>query len=434
MNKRAVSFLDYALILSISSLALIGMFTYVKRGLQTKVKGITDGLLSSQQEVETITGKRTSTTDTVVGTSSEQKFLAGGATSYTLVGINVINSEATVYDKKALDSHGFTTAKAGSVVAGKQVTLQDYMLQEPLVNANLEELQAEKEQLAAKAQYLLSGAGYAKQESEYALREASLFLDKYQYFPERFLETQPMSVLPEAYAAEHLAGHFTKYWGEYYLGNMAVDITGGTKTTLSGPVVVAEGELKKIRKEIDKLSEEKALRGQADALIEQAMLAEDNDDALTVHNLRARAATIRGQAKLKRQQFYALHKNRLNWKKKNITALEKVDGFNGYSSFAQSMEYYYRVTLAQGIHYDVAYDWFWPYLWRVQFVPCAQDDDTGYYLTNQPLPTARGDLVNNKAPAWQKQAVLQKQVAENIQKRIDYIAKQEKNDAQNGLF
>lgn len=199
--------------------------------------------------------------------------------------------------------------------------------------------------------------------------------------------------------------------------------------TLSGPVVVLEGELKKIQKEIDKLNEEKALRSQADALIEQGIAAENNDDALGAENLRLQAATLREQAKLKRQQFYSLHKNRLNWKKGIV---------NGYAGYAQSMDTYYSTTLAAHIHYDIAYWWgwgWWPISWRVQFVSCALDgDNDSEYLTDQPLPAAKNDLIYQKAPRWHKQAVLQQQILANIQKRLGYVVDQEKNDAQIGLL
>ena len=68
--KRASAIMQYALIVGVVSLALAGMNIYVKRGMQGKVKQLTDTFIGGQQRVEaastpTLTNSYTDSNSTV---------------------------------------------------------------------------------------------------------------------------------------------------------------------------------------------------------------------------------------------------------------------------------------------------------------------------------------------------------------------------------
>lgn len=72
-NKTASSFLEYMVILGIVSAVLLGMNVYVKRGVQAKVKDLTDALIGTEQVVDisptaTITSTTTNEQDATVNT------------------------------------------------------------------------------------------------------------------------------------------------------------------------------------------------------------------------------------------------------------------------------------------------------------------------------------------------------------------------------
>jgi len=51
MRYKGSSFMEYAIVLGIASLVLVGMNTYIKRGLQGKIKDMTDYFIGKEQAV-----------------------------------------------------------------------------------------------------------------------------------------------------------------------------------------------------------------------------------------------------------------------------------------------------------------------------------------------------------------------------------------------
>lgn len=52
LNFTGSSFMEYAIVIGIVSLLLIGMNIYIKRGVQAKVKDMTDYFITNKQEAE----------------------------------------------------------------------------------------------------------------------------------------------------------------------------------------------------------------------------------------------------------------------------------------------------------------------------------------------------------------------------------------------
>ena len=77
-DKAASSFMEYALILGVASAVLIGMNTYIKRGIQGRLKEMTDYFISPTQLVE-INPTLSQTNTLSEATINNEGFLGGGA-------------------------------------------------------------------------------------------------------------------------------------------------------------------------------------------------------------------------------------------------------------------------------------------------------------------------------------------------------------------
>jgi len=80
-NRKADSLAEYALVLGIVSLALIGMNMYIKRGFQGRMKEMSDKFISSQQvnEMDPTTVTNSLTKTMVPNTVAARELLSGGA-------------------------------------------------------------------------------------------------------------------------------------------------------------------------------------------------------------------------------------------------------------------------------------------------------------------------------------------------------------------
>lgn len=80
LNRIASSFMEYMVILGVVSAMLWGMNIYVKRGIQGKVKDLTDSIIGKQQETDISPTAETTSSATSVydSTADTQGFLGGG--------------------------------------------------------------------------------------------------------------------------------------------------------------------------------------------------------------------------------------------------------------------------------------------------------------------------------------------------------------------
>lgn len=85
LNKRANSLLEYALMMGVVSLALIGMNIYIKRGVQARVADLADYFIGTDHATES-----SAMTDSVSNTSShinaihDMTGILGGGTKINL--------------------------------------------------------------------------------------------------------------------------------------------------------------------------------------------------------------------------------------------------------------------------------------------------------------------------------------------------------------
>ncbi|MDO8489128.1 MAG: hypothetical protein Q7S42_03345 [Candidatus Omnitrophota bacterium] len=75
--SRGQSLVDLAIIIGVVGLVFIGMQTYIKRGIQGKVKDLTDYIVSDQQAVEKDAVDRQNAV-TLNSTMTSEEFKGGG--------------------------------------------------------------------------------------------------------------------------------------------------------------------------------------------------------------------------------------------------------------------------------------------------------------------------------------------------------------------
>lgn len=99
MKKRASSFMEYAIVLGVISAVLVGMNTYVKRGMQGRLKEMTDYFISSQQLTEIYSTE--STSDSITDTAIDKQAFIGGGTKTVLTEARDVQAQSTAQDKEA---------------------------------------------------------------------------------------------------------------------------------------------------------------------------------------------------------------------------------------------------------------------------------------------------------------------------------------------
>ena len=93
-KETASALLDYAVILGIVSLVFMSMNIYIKRGIQAKVKDMTDNFIGKEQSVEiNPTAVTNSLNDSFYGAIVGEETLTGGSTkvaSVEMIGMEVL--------------------------------------------------------------------------------------------------------------------------------------------------------------------------------------------------------------------------------------------------------------------------------------------------------------------------------------------------------
>lgn len=156
-NKKVSAFamLEYAIVLGVAFAALIGMNTYIKRGLQGRVRDMADYFITDQdsgrQETDITTGGITSETATLAKADIQQEGLAGGGTRLVLADNREIIAHNRVIDEKPpVTTTSFTAtgaAKANAAARSRKIT--DPILR---AQADIDALQAEKDGLKEQAE------------------------------------------------------------------------------------------------------------------------------------------------------------------------------------------------------------------------------------------------------------------------------------------
>lgn len=102
ISRRAGIFVEYAIILGVVALALVTMNIYIKRGVQGKVKGMTDYFIGTgsplqEEDMDTHYTQITSNTETEFANSTTENVFEGG-------GQKSVSSENPVGDKPYLST------------------------------------------------------------------------------------------------------------------------------------------------------------------------------------------------------------------------------------------------------------------------------------------------------------------------------------------
>lgn len=114
---RANVFIEYALVLGTASMVFIAMNTYVKRGMQGKVKDITDYFVGDTQVEEVSPTALTKSNSETKANSNINRGLSLGGSTYNLVSESVdSSSESKVIDSDdGLFNPEFIGSEAGSI-------------------------------------------------------------------------------------------------------------------------------------------------------------------------------------------------------------------------------------------------------------------------------------------------------------------------------
>lgn len=115
MNRRGNTIIEYAIIIGLIVAALTAMNTFMKRGLQGKIKDMTDYYISNQQveEMDPTIVERISQKDTLSNSTADTTGLIGGAvaSSFTKTDDMDYSSKATIDDN--LPFNPFNSADKG---------------------------------------------------------------------------------------------------------------------------------------------------------------------------------------------------------------------------------------------------------------------------------------------------------------------------------
>ena len=114
-DRTASSFMEYVIILGVASALLIGMNTYLKRGLQNRLKEMTDYFISPTQLVE-INPTFSQTETLSEATINNQDFIGGGTREARFETRN-IQAKSSVEDIEPPFQAPFTPAESGGVIS-----------------------------------------------------------------------------------------------------------------------------------------------------------------------------------------------------------------------------------------------------------------------------------------------------------------------------
>lgn len=102
--RKAFALIHYALIIAIVTLGLVTMRTYLRRGIQAKIKDLTDHIISDRQ-LATLSDSDTeiSTKNTQSTTNLIERKGAGGAGSLSIISTSATNFEHEVENLDTID-------------------------------------------------------------------------------------------------------------------------------------------------------------------------------------------------------------------------------------------------------------------------------------------------------------------------------------------
>jgi len=115
-NNRGLSLIEYAIIIGVIITSFSMMNTYVKRGMQSRIKNITDHFFGgNSQSVETsATAKSSSTTDSLSDSEIVNQGFIGGQTTVITSESRDVFAQSTVSDTNSTYTPPFVGASAGS--------------------------------------------------------------------------------------------------------------------------------------------------------------------------------------------------------------------------------------------------------------------------------------------------------------------------------
>ncbi|MFA5145737.1 MAG: hypothetical protein WC723_07080 [Candidatus Omnitrophota bacterium] len=123
LNRAAASFMEYMVVFSIISAVLWGMNVYVKRGIQGKVKDLTDTFMGKEQETDiSPTAAITSNAESIYNSTIDTDLFLGGGSRVS--SSDQIDYEATssVADWDIPDAPGnLVPASEGYVTPGPKI-------------------------------------------------------------------------------------------------------------------------------------------------------------------------------------------------------------------------------------------------------------------------------------------------------------------------
>ncbi len=117
LNRLGSSFMEYAVVLGLVSLVLTGMNIYIKRGMQGRIKEMTDNFIGKEQAANSYPTATVVSQSNIASASGSdaQEFIGGSRFTYTS---NTISAEAisTTVDTAVLYfEETFVPAEAGQV-------------------------------------------------------------------------------------------------------------------------------------------------------------------------------------------------------------------------------------------------------------------------------------------------------------------------------
>lgn len=187
LNRGAFTLVEYAIILSIVSLALMTMNIYIKRGLQGKVKDLADAFISSGKpdQVGNLDPNVTTTSKSNVASESttREETLEGGGKRliYTDTKPTTINYEAMTIDtgrSTKPDMYAFTPSDSADFDQPdyddtKKDSEQEYDPAHAERESNIKVLESTKESLLQQAAGIEQSAVELKAKGEELVRSAS---------------------------------------------------------------------------------------------------------------------------------------------------------------------------------------------------------------------------------------------------------------------
>lgn len=162
-TNTASIFLEYSIIIGVISAALIGMNFYVKRGIQAKIKGMTDYFISDQQVITLY--QTNSQTNTITDSSMDTDTYRGGGTKSALLETKNTGSISRTEDVETpFSTSPFVPSAEGNIVIDNRTDDGVYVDPNWETESDIEDLKRQKELLLTKAAALEEAASSIEQE------------------------------------------------------------------------------------------------------------------------------------------------------------------------------------------------------------------------------------------------------------------------------